>query len=185
MLTSTGCSLFLDLEGGKTCDVHADCDSNLYCSDLITGTGTGEGCIERDDCNLHTDCEGNSYCSSLDDEFPNVCVPASCGNGVVEPGETCDGDCATDCWDGTACTQDTLTGSADTCDVVCNNTPLADGQCIAGDGCCPGGCTIETDTDCESICGDGFVGPGETCEGDACPTADSCNDTETCTEEIF
>ena len=173
LLGTSGCSLFLDLEAGKECSAHTDCDDNLYCSDLITGTGTGVGCSPRQDCSLHSDCEGNTYCSSLNDGLANICIPYICGNGLVEPGETCDGDCPTDCWDGTACTTDTLVGDAATCSAVCVSTEIAAGQCENDDGCCPDQCTTETDNDCQSICGDGFIGPEETCEGDSCPTADS------------
>ena len=186
-LLNSGCSLFLDLDSGKSCEAHSDCDASLYCSDLIAGAGgnTAQGCIERDACNAHTDCEGNTFCLSLNNTLDNICVTAACGNGVVEPGETCDGDCPTECWDGTACTQDVLTGTAATCDVVCSSAPLADDSCIADDGCCPSGCSTETDNDCASICGDGFVGPGETCEGEGCPTEASCDDSQACTQDIF
>ena len=185
VLTSSGCSLLLDLDAGKDCNAHSDCDDNLYCSDLITSTGTGSGCALREDCKSHSDCEGNTYCSSLDDGLANICIPYICGNGVVEPGETCDGDCPTDCWDGTACTTDTLVGDADTCSAVCVSTEIVAGQCENDDGCCPSDCTVETDNDCQSVCGDGFIGPEETCEGDSCPTADSCDDSQACTTDIF
>ena len=47
-------------------------------------------------------------------------APASCGNGVLDPGETCDppGSCAS-CDDGNACTTDITTGAAATCDLRC------------------------------------------------------------------
>ncbi|MBI5546671.1 MAG: hypothetical protein HY901_22540, partial [Deltaproteobacteria bacterium] len=44
---------------------------------------------------------------------------AVCQNGIVEAPETCDGNCATLCYDGKACTKDSLWGSPATCDVEC------------------------------------------------------------------
>lgn len=86
-------------------------------------------------------------------------VGPSCGNGVVEAGETCDGDCPTTCDDGDACTDDALTGSAATCDATCGAAPKA---CSAGrDGCCPAGCTTDTDVDCGSDCTNAATWPQE------------------------
>lgn len=50
----------------------------------------------------------------------------SCGNGIIENGETCDGDCPASCDDEDACTADNRTGSESTCDVVCVNSPIDD-----------------------------------------------------------
>ncbi len=79
-------------------------------------------------------------------------APAVCGNGTVDPGEVCDGNCPASCDDGDACTADASTGSAATCDLVCTNDPIT--QCTGGDGCCPSGCTSSTDSDCISPTGD-------------------------------
>ena len=70
-----------------------------------------------------------------------------CGNGMVEDGETCDGDCSTDCDDNNACTMDTVSGSPMMCDVVCNNVEVIS-TCGPADDCCPGGCQIGDDPDC-------------------------------------
>jgi hypothetical protein len=67
-----------------------------------------------------------------------------CGNGVIDDGETCDGDC--DCNDGDACTVDMMEGTAETCDVQCRRTQIT--SCTNSDGCCPTGCTFATDSDC-------------------------------------
>lgn len=71
-----------------------------------------------------------------------------CGNGVLDPGETCDppGSCPTSCDDGDECTADSRTGRARDCNVVCTNEPIVD--CTGGDGCCPEGCDASSDTDC-------------------------------------
>ena len=77
---------------------------------------------------------------------------AVCGNGVLEPGETCDSTPATptctsfSCDDKNACTTDIPSGSARTCDLRCTSTPVT--TCIDGDGCCAPGCTGLNDSDC-------------------------------------
>ena len=70
-----------------------------------------------------------------------------CGNGVLESGELCDGNCPMSCDDGDACTDDILAGSAATCDALCVNQPK-NAMCGAADGCCPSGCMVGDDPDC-------------------------------------
>jgi len=106
-------------------------------------------------------------------------APSKCGNGVVDPGETCDGNCPTSCSDGNTCTSDRLAGSASQCNAVCEFDPIL--TCQGGDGCCPGGCTSANDSDCQGpVCGNNTVEAGETCDGN-CPT--SCNDNQACTSD--
>jgi len=108
---------------------------------------------------------------------------ASCGNGAVDDGETCDppGSCAV-CDDGNACTADTTTGSADTCDLVCERSAIT--ACQDGDGCCAAGCTAVTDADCSATCNDGTIDANETCDPQAtCVTA--CNDGNACTTDVL
>ena len=71
-----------------------------------------------------------------------------CGNDIVEAGELCDGNCPQSCDDGDACTDDTMAGSAATCNVVCDYQPKST-MCGADDGCCPAGCTEMEDVDCQ------------------------------------
>lgn len=77
------------------------------------------------------------------------CQSSTCGNGVVDQGETCDppSTCPASCDDGNACTADTLTGSAQNCNAACASTPIT--ACAGGDGCCPAGCLVDTDSDCQ------------------------------------
>jgi hypothetical protein len=111
---------------------------------------------------------------------------ATCGNGVIEPGESCDpkSSCPTSCDDGNACTSDTMVGSADTCDLSCKQEVIE--KCLYGDGCCPPGCNVGNDNDCSSTCGNGVVTFPETCDKaiaagrpGACPA--TCNDGNACT----
>lgn len=91
------------------------------------------------------------------------CIAVACGNGTVDPGETCDdgntvgGDgCPADCT--LPVCGDGLVEEAETCD---------DGNTTGGDAC-PADCTLP-------ICGDGVTEAPETCDdgntvdGDACP----------------
>ena len=119
------------------------------------------------------------------------CVGIACGNGTIDPGETCDDGNRTD---GDACPGDCkLPGcgngkidQGETCDPP--GTPVCDMHChvlsgcgngildpgeecddfntVAGDGCSPT-CTLEP------VCGNGQVEPGEECEP---PGASGCNE---------
>jgi uncharacterized protein YkwD len=100
-------------------------------------------------------------------DVPDVIELPTCGNGAIEPGETCDppGSCPTSCNDGSACTVDTMSGSAATCNVRCTHTAIT--SCVSGDGCCPAGCTNANDSDCPP--------PNDPCSGvNACANADQC-----------
>ncbi len=77
-------------------------------------------------------------------------VSASCNNGVIDPGETCDppGSCPTSCAaSADACSPNVLVGSAAGCTAACVVQPIT--ACIGGDGCCPAGCDATSDSDCE------------------------------------
>lgn len=76
-----------------------------------------------------------------------------CGNGVVDPGETCDGDCPTSCADSIVCTTDVLVGDAAHCNVACEHAATA---CVGGDSCCAPGCDATNDTDCPYTVADEF-----------------------------
>jgi hypothetical protein len=85
--------------------------------------------------------------------FNNVTISyaaaASCGNNVLDPGETCDpaASCPTSCVDsGDACAPNVLVGTAATCTAQCQVQLVT--ACHDGDGCCPQGCTAANDNDC-------------------------------------
>ena len=106
-------------------------------------------------------------CGAIDGCCPAVCSVdndndcAGCGNGRVENGETCDGDCEslTDaCFENAlACQRPMIEGSADSCDVACRYEEIT--ACGLEDGCCPAGCDFTQDFDCE---------PEPVLHGDAC-----------------
>jgi hypothetical protein len=106
---------------------------------------------------------------------------ASCGNGQVDPGETCDppSDCPRVCPEVT-CTVQRLVGSPESCNVRCEEDKIT--TCTNGDRCCPRGanpsCTAVNDAECSAICDNGAIEAGETCDPKAtCQTrADTCKD---------
>ncbi|MFZ5896060.1 MAG: hypothetical protein ACOY0T_33700 [Myxococcota bacterium] len=134
-------------------------------------------------------CAGISACVSGDGCCPLGCntnVDADCarrcGNGAIETGETCDppGSCPASCADTKACTIDSSTGAAETCDLSCKHTPIVD--CSGGDGCCPIGCNANTDSDCAAVCSNNVREPGETCDPpSSCPA--TCDDGNVCTTD--
>ena len=170
------------VDPGEICDGNCPttCDDNNACTaDALKGGaatcdaqcthGAVTACTSGDQC-----CP--SGCSNPGDAD---CQP-TCGNGTVDPGETCDGNCPTTCNDNNACTTDTLTGSAATCNVACERAPVT--ACTTGDGCCPSACSRPGDTDCAPKCGDGVVDANETCDGNC---ATSCNDNNACTTDVL
>lgn len=165
------------VEGGETCDGNCPvtCDDQNACtSDVRTGTpGTCDvscanspitQCIDADGC-----CP--SACTAVNDDD----CSSTCGDGVVDPNETCDLNCPSSCSDGDACTNDVLAGSAGQCNAECIFQPIT--SCVSNDGCCPSGCTFAVDSDCSCVpdtcaslgweCGtvtdDGCNGGGEMC----------------------
>jgi hypothetical protein len=144
------------VENGETCDPIASCpatcdDGNACTIDAMTGSPATcnsvcthvaqTACISFDGC-CPAGCNANNDAD---------CAPV-CGNGVRERGEICDppSACQQTCDDGNACTVDQMTGSPATCNALCLHSPLK--VCLSGDGCCPAGCTINTDSDCPLVC---------------------------------
>jgi cysteine-rich repeat protein len=172
-----------------------DCNDGNACT---TDQLTGEDCLRACSHGAITATDpGDGCCPSGADINTDSDCPAGCGNGVVEPGETCDtaitagmpGACPTSCDDGIACTTDTLfipdTGD---CGAVCQYVEIT----AAGpaDGCCPAGASNATDGDCPATCGDGDVDSGELCDTaiadgnpGACPAV--CNDGDACTVDAL
>ncbi len=100
---------------------------------------------------------------------------ATCGNGMMEPGEACDdgfttacGDCNADC---------SAPGTGSTCGdgVVCEDTEVCDDGFTTACGDCNETCTL---TGTGSTCGDGDVCPDtEACDDGFTTSCGACNDT--------
>jgi hypothetical protein len=93
---------------------------------------------------------------------------AGCGNGRLDPGETCDpaSACPSSCPQ-IQCQLFSLM-NAGTCQAACVSSGT-ETACVNGDGCCPSGCSSVSDSDCAAACGNGVVEPGERCDGN-CPS---------------
>ena len=107
----------------------------------------------------------------------NDCLP-TCGNSVVDSGETCDtaitagnGRCPTTCTDGMVCTRDVLSNPG-TCTAACTFPAIT--MPMAGDGCCPPGANALTDTDCLPRCGNGVREGLEQCDDGNMVNNDAC-----------
>lgn len=137
----------------------------------ITAARDGDGCCP----------EGLSNADDSD-------CSASCGNGVLDLGETCEPDseeaaCPTkeSCEpDEDLCTVETFSGT--NCTAQCIRTQIT--EPVSGDGCCPPAGNANIDDDCEPVCGNGVPEDPETCDTryrDGCPeTKEDCPDDTGC-----
>ncbi len=114
-----------------------------------------------------------------------------CGNGTVDPGETCDiaiaagqpGACPTSCENTDPCLVVTLIEPG-TCLAECESVEITDP--IHGDGCCPPGANSLNDDDCDPFCGNAVCEAGEEvdCIADCTCVEDAdCNDFYVCTDD--
>jgi cysteine-rich repeat protein len=178
------------IAAGETGACPTDCDDADACTtDALSGDGCSVECVHGD---ITAVMDGDGCCPTGADSTTDDDCTATCGNSVVETGETCDsaiaageaGACPTTCDDGISCTTDAMTGAA--CTAACTNVEIT--AAMDGDGCCPAGATPATDDDCAG-CGDGTVVAPETCDtgiatgAGSCPTAATCNDGDACTAD--
>ena len=173
------CDTAIAAGGQGACPAAADCDDGDPCThDLLISASTCAAICVHEPVVVQSGITADGCCpvgawSALD-----VDCPVACGNGVLEPGEACDpglppggGGCPTSCDDGNPCTADVLTGVA--CTARCSHTAIT--ALISGDGCCPAGGTLATDSDCPAACGNGVIEPGESCDKGASGAA-ACPD---------
>ena len=171
------------LEGGELCDGDCPiaCEAPSACAEALL-TGSSETCDAQ--CSfvaIDVCASGDGCCAPDCDANSDSDCSASCGNGSIEDGETCDGeDCPSSCDDGLACTTDVLVGAAESCSAACVFNPVT--ECLAvSDGCCAPGCNSGNDPDCSAACGNGFKDEGETCDGEDCNIV--CDDGVACTAD--
>ena len=108
-----------------------------------------------------------------------------CGDGHIDSGEVCDGNCPSACPRAQGCMIYMLTGSPDTCDAECTSAEISNDK--AGDGCCPRGANAGTDSDCPASCGDGLLNANEKCEpkSSSSPCPSTCDDKDACTKDML
>ncbi len=147
--------------GASACPSGCD-DANACTKDALSGASCTAACAH----------EAITACVSGDGCCAPGCTPANdkdcadrCGDGVVSAGESCDiavkagkNACPTSCTSANACEVPSLVGGG--CDAHCVLTSIVSPK--SGDGCCPGGATHATDSDC----------PGD--YGDPCMTSAQC-----------
>ena len=146
-----GCSSSCAVETGYSCSgTPSSCSTT--CGDGVPAGS--EACddsdnVSGDGCSSSCTVESGYTCSGT----PSACISITCGNGVLQTGETCDGG-----------------GETLTCDSNCSSVSCGDGwkNATAGEECDDGN-SSNTDaclTTCiDATCGDGFVRSGvEECD---------------------
>jgi hypothetical protein len=189
------CDLGIPPLANSACPVSCD-DGDPCTIDILSDQGT---CAAR--CSSHVPItapiSGDGCCPPGANHATDSDCPPTCGNGVIEPGEVCDGDsgpfaCPTSCpAPPSACLRADLYGSRDYCNAQCVTSIVT--ECSPQtDGCCPQGCDGSNDPDCSPVCGDGALQPtrGELCEisfpstsKKACPM--SCVPMNACHPELL
>jgi hypothetical protein len=166
---------------GETCEIDdperpcpTDCDDSMACtSDLLTGSASNCN-VECTHVSITEPAPDDGCCPPGENSINDSDCSPTCGNTLVEAGETCD-PCPASCDDQDACTSDLESGSAGQCNQVCIHQAIT--SAASGDGCCPPGANTTTDSDCAPICGNQVKEGSEKC--DPCPS--SCNDGVACT----
>jgi hypothetical protein len=151
---------------GETCEPSTsrrcpvDCDDGDPCTTdtLVGGESTCNAACEHR-FRSPSQVQADGCCPADGDANTDQDCSPICGNGIVEPGERCDGNCPTqsNCEDENPCTLDVLIGSG--CGRYCSRGPSQGRQ---DDGCCIVGETWLDDSACPRAYG---------C-GDSCPASD-------------
>ncbi|MBA2664327.1 MAG: hypothetical protein H0U74_18700 [Bradymonadaceae bacterium] len=179
------------LDGSEHCDWAIEdgpgaCPTSCAPINACTGSklvGSAANCTARCVADPVIVCRDNDGCCApgCNANGDNDCSPI-CGNGVIEAGELCDGNCPTSCTANSGCTKHTLTGSAANCDAKCTTTTVT--TCTNNDSCCPNSCTNANDNDCTCVpktcpqlgvaCGMTDNGCGTQIPCPTCPNGGTC-----------
>lgn len=179
----------IGLRRGEEGACPMDCDSDDPC---VERELLGRACRARCQDTPITQAKAGDGCcpKGIDRDQDDDC--GRCGDGVVDPGETCDppSECPTraSCA-GFAqnCIATEYFGSPARCDARCEIVSEAIATCRDGDGCCAPMCSASSDSDCPGQCGNGLIETeaGETCEpGSAAGCDINCDDGNPCTSDV-
>jgi cysteine-rich repeat protein len=170
------------VESGEMCEPgsEAGCPTSCRHEDAcMIGELSGDPTMCNVACNwtrIEQCRDGDECCPSGCDQTEDSDCEASCGNGALEQGERCDNGtstpCPSDCDDDDACTSDTLTGSARSCDARCEHRTIS--ATTGGDGCCPQGANASNDSDCGAVCGNWVREGSEQCDDGNLRSGDGC-----------
>jgi cysteine-rich repeat protein len=188
----------LSTDTTRNCTPTDPCQGQGTCNDTTHVCAAGTPLADN------TSCGGGKYCKT------GVCTTPMCGNGMVEPGETCDlgtqngmagsgckANCtyecvnaATDCTTAAPACQMNTCNAAHTCAAVADtakngmmcgtNLVCSNGACVAPTAVCGNG-VKETGEACDFGTGNGAnTGCTTTCQFSCTILPDSCNDGNLC-----
>jgi fibro-slime domain-containing protein len=141
------------IEGAETCD-----DGNM-----TNGDGCSSTCQKEPNATCPTDSKGNPA--------PGMCSKATCGNGVVESGESCDcGNDPTKLPSGCTGPNGLFNGDGTGCSKTCTKEPT----CRSSSNSCGAG-TMSTTGACSTSCGNGNIEAGEDCDDGNQADGDGCS----------
>ncbi|MCX7807345.1 MAG: hypothetical protein N2515_01945, partial [Deltaproteobacteria bacterium] len=153
-----GCSRYCEIEcgdgrvtGEESCDIAippslpgacpTECQDSDPCTiDRLVGAQCNRVCEHVPITEAR---EGDQCCPRGANANQDPDCSPTCGNGVIERGETCENEsptspCPSSCDDGIACTADRLVGEG--CALRCEHEEIISPR--NGDGCCPRGATV-------------------------------------------
>jgi hypothetical protein len=213
----SGCYSSIDSDCTTQCASDANCGQGMACCDGVCKKSVcsqDSACDDSDSCTTDS-CSSPGTCTSSCLHTPKQCAngdgccPSGCLKGIDSD---CTAECITDadCGQGRVCCAGSCkvpacSGSSDcqkndSCTIVmCKNAGLCDAFCSSmlqtgcrnSDGCCPSGCTSNTDDDCTYEClGDKDclgreirVCCANICSRPACLSDQDCDDGIGCTED--
>jgi fibro-slime domain-containing protein len=171
-----GCSSTCTVETGYRCPVPGKPCIPICGDGVIEGSETCDdgNTMNGDGCSSTCQREPGATCpGTVQAPMAGKCTLATCGNGVVEAGESCD--CGTDPTTfPSGCTgpNGLFNGDGTGCSKTCTKEPT----CRTSSGTCSAGGTATTGA-CSTVCGNGNVEAGEECDDGNTVSGDGCSST--------
>lgn len=151
-----------------TCKAWSCNSSSHTCQQQNAEQGTACGAGNKCNAGSCVRCITDGDCPSGQECASNACKQkVFCGNGTVDSGEKCDGNCPTSCNPSSdPCLVNELVGNVEDCTRKCQSSPVEPSG-IRADKCCPSGGNPVNDADCARVlCGNGQLDAtaGEICD---------------------